>query len=82
MAGNAVDGVHNVFHSLPFERSHAVLGGAEGEEEWWEVEIGETEGWHVRAIDIWAPVRAQGLLQYPQTVSEPPLAPCVDRRQH
>ena len=46
MAGNAVDGVHNVFHSVPFERSHAVLGGAEGEEEWWEVEIGETEGWH------------------------------------
>ena len=44
MAGNAVDGVHNVFHSVPFERSHAVLGGAEGEEEWWEVEIGETEG--------------------------------------
>ncbi len=34
-----------------------MLGGQEGEEEWWEVDLGRT--WHVRAVDIWAPVRAQ-----------------------
>jgi len=73
VAANAVDGIRNVFHSVPFERSHTVLGGQEGEEEWWEVDLAGS--WHVRAVDVWGPLRARGLLQYPQTLRAVTLAP-------
>eukprot|EP00960_Hanusia_phi_P029383 747928-Hanusia_phi.AAC.1 len=62
-AQHAVDGIVNVFFSVPFENSHATTSGKVGEVEWLEVDLGRNE--LVRAVDVWGAARARARLQYP-----------------
>lgn len=34
--------------------------------DWWEVDLGRD--WHVRAVDVYGPLQARPVLQYPQVV--------------